>query len=124
MKSAYQKWVNLSYLAASSLIAYFLFLGLEKLTHLYYLEARIHGIQLIAPYICGLIGALIFITFYRSKVINQFMNEVVTELLRVSWPTPKETALATVVVLIVVVISGFILGIFDYGWTQVMKRIF
>jgi preprotein translocase subunit SecE len=51
------------------------------------------------------------------------MNEVAMELSRVSWPTQKETTAATFMVIIMVVISGMVLGFFDYLWTVLLKWI-
>ncbi|OFZ55570.1 MAG: preprotein translocase subunit SecE [Bdellovibrionales bacterium RIFOXYC1_FULL_54_43] len=49
------------------------------------------------------------------------MNEVMMELSRVSWPTQKETSSATMVVVIMVMISGMVLGFLDYLWTVLLK---
>ncbi|OFZ19284.1 MAG: preprotein translocase subunit SecE [Bdellovibrionales bacterium GWB1_55_8] len=49
------------------------------------------------------------------------MNEVMVELSRVSWPTQKETTSATMIVLVMVIISGVLLGFLDYLWTVLLK---
>ncbi|NDD90698.1 preprotein translocase subunit SecE [bacterium] len=51
------------------------------------------------------------------------MAEVVVELSRVSWPTQKETQAATVMVVIMVLLSGAFLGFLDYLWTVMLKWI-
>ena len=51
------------------------------------------------------------------------MNEVMVELSRVAWPTQKDTSSATLVVMIMVIVSGMILGLLDYFWIQLIKWI-
>ena len=51
------------------------------------------------------------------------MNEVIVELTKVAWPTKDETQKGTLIVIIVVIIAGIILGIFDYLWSIVLKLI-
>ncbi|OFZ85855.1 MAG: preprotein translocase subunit SecE [Bdellovibrionales bacterium RIFOXYD1_FULL_55_31] len=51
------------------------------------------------------------------------MNEVMMELSRVSWPTQKETSSATMVVVIMVMISGMVLGFLDYLWTELLRLV-
>jgi preprotein translocase subunit SecE len=66
-------------------------------------------------------GAILFVVLYRNDQVNQFMNEVVVELSRVTWPTQKDTTSATFVVIVMVIISGMILGLLDYCWVQLLK---
>ena len=64
-----------------------------------------------------------FIYTMRNQVAQDFANEVVIELRKVTWPTFKETRQATlVVVLCVLVISG-ILGTFDFIWANLIKHL-
>jgi len=44
---------------------------------------------------------------------RQFLNEVVSELRKVHWPTRQETVAATVVVIVVVLIVSLWLGLVD-----------
>jgi len=66
-----------------------------------------HGL----PIILGMIafGCLQF----NTKVV-QFFDEVVVELRKVVWPSRKDTVAMTIVVCIMLVVSGFLLGIFDF----------
>lgn len=123
MESQYQKWVNLSYLALAALVAYVIFALGVKLAGSYDLEARIRNIDLILQGISIGIGAVLFFVLFRSEQANQFMNEVMVELSRVTWPTQKETTSATFVVIVMVVVSGMILGFLDYFWTSLLKWI-
>ena len=121
MESQFQKWVNLSYLAAAILLAYVVFTFGHSLASIYDLEARVHNIELVVRGVSAVFGGLLFLILWRNHDANQFMNEVITELSRVTWPTQKETSSATFIVLIMVLISGVILGFLDYCWTMLVK---
>ena len=66
---------------------------------------------------------ILFFILYRNEKTNQFMTEVVVELSRVTWPAQKETSWATFLVIVMVLISGMVLGFFDYLWTVLIKQI-
>jgi len=48
---------------------------------------------------------------------------VVLELLRVTWPTQKETSHATFLTIVMVLVAGLILGFLDYFWTKLIQWI-
>jgi preprotein translocase subunit SecE len=121
MESQFQKWVNLSYLATAALLGYLVFALSTKLVGVYDLETRVHSIGLILQIAAVVIAGIAFLVLYQNDDANQFMNEVMLELSRVSWPTTKETSSSTVVVMIMVLICGVILGLFDYLWISALK---
>ncbi|MBY0471056.1 preprotein translocase subunit SecE [bacterium] len=121
MENQYQKWVNLSYLAGAILIGYLAFLGSMKLVSVYDIEAKVKNVELIIRLGSIGISALFFLILYRHPTVNQFMNEVVVELSRVTWPAAKETRSATVIVIVMVLVTGLVLGLMDYIWTALLK---
>jgi preprotein translocase subunit SecE len=121
MENQHQKWVNLSYLAFALLVGYISFSVLGKIVGAYDLETRIRNVDLILRGSAIAVGAVLFIVLYKNDKANQFMNEVVVELSRVTWPTQKDTSSATLIVIIMVVISGVVLGFLDYCWVQLLK---
>ncbi len=123
MESQHQKWVTVSYLAAAALFGYIVFSMSGKVVSFYDLEVKIRNIGLILRVASVLLGVLVFIVLSRNDDVNQFMNEVMTELSRVAWPTQKETASSTFVVIVMVLISGTVLGLLDFVWIQMLKRI-
>ena len=50
---------------------------------------------------------------YRNERVYTLVNEVTTELKKVSWPTGKEVKAATIVVVIMTLVSATILSLFD-----------
>jgi len=121
MESQHQKWVNLSYLALAALVGYVFFSISLKLIGTYDLEARFRNSEVLARVLSVVVGGIIFGILFRHQRANQFMNEVMVELSRVSWPAQKETSSATLVVIIMVIISGIVLGFLDYLWTMALK---
>jgi preprotein translocase subunit SecE len=119
----YQKWVNLSYLAVAGLVLYITLTAGQYAVSAYDLEARIHNVDLVLRGLSIALAGLTFLVLYRHEQANQFMNEVVTELARVTWPTQKETTNGTVIVIVMVLVSGMLLGLFDYIWTNLLKMV-
>jgi preprotein translocase subunit SecE len=64
------------------------------------------------------------ITLYRNERVYGLVNEVCGELNKVSWPTAKEVKAATVVVVIMTIISAIILGLFDAMWSNITELIY
>jgi preprotein translocase subunit SecE len=123
MESQYKKWVNLSYLAVSVLLGYLVFALAINVVATYDLEARVRNVELIVRGVSVLAGAILFIILYRNEEANQFMNEVMSELSRVTWPMPKDTTASTFIVIVMVLISGMILGLLDFLWVRLLKEI-
>jgi len=121
MENDRKKWVNLSLVAAAVLLGYIITSLLHHLSGTFDLEARIRNFELWVLGAGVLAGILLFVLLSRHQKTNQFMDEVALELSRVTWPTQKDTSRATIVVVIMVLISGAILGLFDTLWTWALK---
>ncbi len=75
------------------------------------------------------VGAAIFtitlgVVLYRNDRIYNLANEVSSELGKVTWPTAKEVRAATVVVIIMTLVSAFVLGLFDLVWSQLTEVVY
>ncbi|HPQ80411.1 MAG TPA: preprotein translocase subunit SecE [bacterium] len=66
-------------------------------------------------------GILTFVLLVRSTRVNEFTNEVITELSRVVWPARKETMMSTGVVSVLVAICALIFFLFDMLWGAVVR---
>lgn len=121
MENQQQKWVTLSYLAVAALLSFVALQLGQKLVGVYDLEAKVRNAEMILRIFSIFVGALLFFALYRSEQVTQFVSEVVVELSRVTWPNQKETSSATILVIIMVLISGLFLGFLDYLWTVVLK---
>lgn len=53
-----------------------------------------------------------------------YIGEIINELKKVVWLTRREIAYLTGLVLVVVIITGIVLGVLDYGFSQLVNRLF
>ena len=62
----------------------------------------------------------------RRKGLRLFnyIGEIINELKKVVWLTRREVAYLTVLVLIVSICAGIVLGALDYGFTDLVDKIF
>jgi len=123
MENQRQKWVNMTFLFASLMVAGVAFIGLSKLSAVYNLESSFKQIDLYLRMGSIALGAVLGFGLYFSDKSNAFMNEVVLEMSRVTWPASKDTTNATIWVILFVIVSGALLGAFDSLWSWIIKML-
>ena len=64
------------------------------------------------------------IILYRHERVYTLCNEVTSELRKVAWPGAKEVKQATIIVIIMTIISASILGLFDFVWANITNFIY
>lgn len=64
------------------------------------------------------------ISLYRNERVYTLANEIAAELKKVAWPGAKEVRQATIVVIVMTLISASILGLFDFAWANITDRIY
>ena len=110
-------------MAVAILAASILFVGFSKVAAIYNLESSVKSIDLVIRLGSIALGAVLGLGLYLNDQSNAFMNEVVLEMSRVTWPTNKETTNATIWVILFVLVAGAILGAFDSLWSWIIKII-
>jgi len=63
-------------------------------------------------------------TAKRSGSRFGFISGIITELRKVVWLTRREAAYLTALVLIVTIAVGLLLGAIDYGFTNLINKLF
>ena len=63
-------------------------------------------------------------TAKRSGSRFRAIGEIIVELKKVVWLTKREAVYLTVLVLVVAIVIGLILGAIDYGFTNLVDKIF
>jgi preprotein translocase subunit SecE len=116
-----QKWINLSYLAAAALIGLVAFLLATKFAVFLDFEGRIRSLDQVIKVGSFVLAGLVFLVLYKSSVVNVFMNQVASELVKVTWPTQDETLKASIFVIIAVVIAGVALWFVDIVWIWMLS---
>lgn len=66
-------------------------------------------------------GILLFFIVKNFAKITNFIAQVRTELIKVSWPTRKEVLASTFVILVLTVFLAVYVGIIDLGLSQVLS---
>lgn len=120
MDNNQHKWVNLSFVAASLLLAYVVFTLAVKFSVVLDFDGRVRSLDKIMMGGSAFIGLVMFLGLYKSAVANNFMNETVSEISKVTWPTQDETLKATIAVLIAVLIAGIVLWVVDNTWVYLI----
>ncbi|MFA5309017.1 MAG: preprotein translocase subunit SecE [Dehalococcoidales bacterium] len=54
----------------------------------------------------------------------KYFGEIITELKKVVWLTRREVAYLTGLVLVVTIIAGVVLGLLDYGFSELVSKVF
>ncbi len=75
--------------------------------------ARTLNTDMALHFVPVLFGIGVFAILQISPKIVAWADEVVSELLRIVWPSRKDTTAMTIVVCVMLVICGFIIGGFD-----------
>jgi preprotein translocase SecE subunit len=60
----------------------------------------------------------------RGFWLTRYFSEIINELKKVVWLTRREVAYLTGLVILVTIITGIILGSLDYGFTQLIGKVF
>lgn len=72
----------------------------------------------------GVVAVAATILLYRNDRAYTFANEVASELKKVTWPTAKEVRAATIVVIVMAIISAIILALFDFVWSRLTDLVY
>lgn len=80
--------------------------------------------ELYVTVIAFVFALVLAISFYRNDRIYQLATEVAGELGKVTWPTAKEVRAATIVVVVMALVSAFILGAFDFIWSNLTEVVY
>jgi preprotein translocase SecE subunit len=56
--------------------------------------------------------------------LANYVGEIINELKKVVWLSRREVAYLTMLVLIITIIAGIVLGALDFGFTQLVNKLF
>lgn len=112
------KYVQLLLGGGALVLAYLLSLTVEWVWG-YFAKPNDLGVYALS----ALLTAVAVVVAWRSDKVRGGAAEVVGELEKVTWPSRKETSVATVVVMVTVTIASLILSAFDGVWSLVTGRL-
>lgn len=64
------------------------------------------------------------IYLYKKEDTYNLVNEVASELKKVTWPNAQEVKTSTIVVVFMTILSAFLLGFFDMVWSKLTQLIY
>ena len=118
--NAPNKPVHLIYLVGAVILFYLLQWSIDWLWGYFGPSPSDFKISLAAAVIATTVG----IVTYKNDRVYHLANEVATELKKVTWPTAKEVRGATIVVIVMTIISALVLFLFDLAWSSLTDMIY
>jgi preprotein translocase subunit SecE len=119
-ENAPNKPVHLIYLCGAVLLFYLLQWSIDWVWGYFATSPSESKISLMAA-----VGAVVAgVVLYRNDRVYHLANEVSAELKKVTWPTAKEVRTATLVVIVMAIISAIILGLFDFVWSNLTELVY
>ena len=118
--NAPNKPVHLIYLCGAVLLFYLLQWSIDWVWGFFATSPSESKISLISAFAAVVIG----VSLYRNDRVYTLANEVSGELKKVTWPTAKEVRAATIVVVVMAIISSIILGVFDLVWSNLTELVY
>ncbi len=119
-ENAPNKPVHLIYLCGAVLLFYLLQWSIDWVWGYFATAPGESTISLMAA-----VGAIaVGVALYRNDRVYHLANEVTSELRKVTWPTAKEVRTATLVVIVMAIVSAVILGAFDFVWSNLTELVY
>lgn len=120
-ENAPNKPVHLMFLCGAVLLFYVLQWSLDWLWGYFGSTPGEFTVSMIAAVGAFLAGLLL----YRNDRVYNLANEVTQELKKVTWPSAKEVRAATIVVIVMSLVSAIILGlVFDGVWSKLTELVY
>lgn len=115
-----RKVIVASYLAASMTLWFLTRSAIQWFYLTFYQVRRLPGIGFAREALPVIVGAATLIILLRHARVNTLLDEVVSELKKVTWPGREEVIKSTTVVLVCVLFASFILAGFDLVWGKLI----
>jgi preprotein translocase subunit SecE len=119
-ENAPNKPVHLIYLCGAVLLFYLLQWSIDWVWGYFATAPSESKISMIA----AVAAVVISVALYRNDRVYHLANEVSGELKKVTWPTAKEVRAATLVVVVMAIVSSIILGVFDLAWSNLTELVY
>ena len=115
-----RKLIVASYIATSMLLWFLTRATIQWFYLTFYQVRRLPGIAAVRETLPVLIAAIAFVTLLKHPKVSPFLDEVVGELKKVTWPGREDVIKSTTVVLICVLFASFLLAGFDLAWGKII----
>ncbi len=123
MGRSHHKIITVSFLIFAFLVAVTVNILLETVAASFGFVARLYAQDVVRHGLPVVVALVTFFSLQFNKKVLVWADEVVTELLKVVWPSRRDTTGMTLVVCVMLTISCLILFVFDYLSTEIVKVI-
>ncbi len=123
MEKTIQKIMMVSFVAGAFFVGYTVQVFNTILASSWGTYARLTDSDLATHGAPVIFGAAFFAYVSFSPKVKTWAQEVIVEVSKVVWPSQKDTTAMTIFVCFFMIVSGVILGIFDYISSQVIQFI-
>ena len=121
MENDNKKIVTLIAVFSGALTAFVFDIILETLAASFTVIVRLRSNETVQHGLPILIGFIVFAFLQFHPKTKVWLEEVVSEIRKIVWPSQKDVTAMTIVCCVMVVVAGLGFGIFDYVSSQVMK---
>ncbi len=104
------------YVTVSAVLGFLIRSSIQYFYLTFYQFRRLPGIAITREAVPIAVAFLTFYILVRHQKMNTLMEDVVSELKKVTWPGREEVVRSTIVVMICIMICSLILGAFDVIW--------
>lgn len=119
-----KKWIQISYLVLAALTWIFFYYLSDTIWDMSGLAVPVDWFISPAQIIAFVAAIILFVVLQRNIKVNQFSNEVASELSKVTWPEKKETILSAGVISVMVAVCALILFAFDSLWGTIVRVVY
>ena len=123
MDNSNSKIITLSFAAAGAVVGLSFSLLVTALSAAFGIVARFSDSDFVRHILPVLVGILVFAVLQFNKNVVNWADEVISEIRKVVWPSPKDTWGMTIYVCIMVLISAVIVSVFDWATGFMLREI-
>ncbi|MCC7405873.1 MAG: preprotein translocase subunit SecE [Bdellovibrionales bacterium] len=123
MENDNRKFITISFLAMGAVAAIVVNVLLDSLAATFGPVARVRSMDLVAHGLPIAVGVVTFALLQFNSKVLLWADEVMVEVRKVVWPTRRDTSAMTMVVCVMLIVSGVFLGIFDFVARNVIKMV-
>ena len=118
-----KKWINAFVAICAGVTGFVAIRFFEQMGEWFDLEAKIPSFPIVVQVVGIMVGLILFVVVTRNKDASEHLNQVYSELVKVTWPK-KEDVMATTVGLVIAlsIISG-IFVLVDMGFRKLLELI-
>ena len=118
-----RRWILISLFLFGITVGYVSFLLFRNINVMFRLATYFPFAEVLVKALPVVLGVGIFVWVYRSQSRMSYLDDVVGEIRKITWPTRKDTVASTIVVVIAILIIASILGVYDALCNWVIRQI-